>query len=81
MINWSRCYDSHRASYFNSAMDTRGLGTHVASVAVGRKVAGANFLGLAKGTARGEAPTAKNAVCKICWRLCYSEDIFAAFEF
>ncbi|KAJ7964636.1 Subtilisin-like protease [Quillaja saponaria] len=61
--------------------DTTGHGTQTASIATGREVLGASYYGLAKGVARGGAPSARIAVYKVCWSfVCYAADILAAFE-
>jgi subtilisin family serine protease len=62
-------------------LDREGHGTHTASTAAGRAVAGASLGGLAGGTARGAVPGARLAVYKVCWEEgCSSEDILAAFD-
>ena len=64
-----------------SVLDREGHGTHTASTAAGRAVAGASLGGLAGGTARGAVPGARLAVYKVCWEDgCASEDILAAFD-
>ncbi|RLN35070.1 hypothetical protein C2845_PM03G24180 [Panicum miliaceum] len=64
-----------------SVLDREGHGTHTASTAAGRAVAGASLGGLAGGTARGAVPGARLAVYKVCWEEgCSSEDILAAFD-
>ncbi|XP_019706758.2 subtilisin-like protease SBT4.3 [Elaeis guineensis] len=64
----------------DSARDFDGHGTHTASTAAGRSVQNTSLYGLAGGTARGAAPSARIAVYKICWEVCGEHDILAAFN-
>ncbi|XVF20153.1 hypothetical protein REPUB_Repub11eG0173700 [Reevesia pubescens] len=65
----------------DSARDTVGHGTHTASTAAGNNVKGASFFGLAKGTARGGAPSARISAYKACnTDECASADVLAAFD-
>lgn len=64
-----------------SVRDHDGHGTHVASIAAGAPVEGANFSGFASGIARGVAPRARIAVYKACWpEGCMISDVVAAVE-
>ncbi|XP_024524941.1 subtilisin-like protease SBT5.3 isoform X2 [Selaginella moellendorffii] len=71
---------------FKSPRDKKGHGTHTSSIAGGRFVPQASFLGLGNGTAKGGAPLARLAVYKVCWQkeatgtLCYDADILAAMD-
>ncbi|CAH2069459.1 unnamed protein product, partial [Thlaspi arvense] len=70
------------SKYSVSARDDEGHGTHTASTAVGNVVQGASFYGLAQGTARGGAPSARIAAYKVCVKGsgCSDVDILAAFD-
>ncbi|XP_074578386.1 subtilisin-like protease SBT5.6 isoform X1 [Curcuma longa] len=81
----------NRSTAFRSPRDNDGHGTHTASTAAGRPVAGVSALGgFARGTASGGAPFARLAVYKVCWPIpgpnpnlentCFDADMLAAFD-
>jgi subtilisin family serine protease len=65
----------------DSARDSNGHGTHVASTAAGDPLAHANPLGLDRGPISGIAPGAAISVYKVCGEMgCKSSDSLAALE-
>ncbi|KAK6247359.1 hypothetical protein QUC31_018924 [Theobroma cacao] len=73
--------ESLNSSFFRSARDSDGHGTHTASTIAGSVVANASLFGMARGTARGGAPGARLAIYKACWfNLCTDADILSAMD-
>ncbi|KAK7263384.1 hypothetical protein RJT34_30973 [Clitoria ternatea] len=67
--------------FFRSAGDSDGHGTHTASTIAGSFVANASLFGIAKGTARGGAPSARLAIYKACWfGFCSDADVLSAMD-
>ncbi|KAJ1440667.1 Peptidase S8/S53 domain [Sesbania bispinosa] len=67
--------------FFRSARDSDGHGTHTASTIAGSIVANASLFGMAKGTARGGAPSARLAIYKACWfGFCSDADVLSAMD-
>ncbi|KAF7833337.1 subtilisin-like protease SBT4.3 [Senna tora] len=65
----------------DSTRDKVGHGTHTASIAAGNIVHDVSFYGIAKGTARGGAPSARIASYAACLgESCAENDILAAFD-
>ncbi|KAI3992841.1 hypothetical protein MKX01_021564 [Papaver californicum] len=72
--------ESRNITFFRSARDSDGHGTHVASTVAGSVVNDVSLFGIASGTARGGMPSARLAIYKTCWPLCTDSDVLAAFD-
>ncbi|MFS7908032.1 putative tripeptidyl-peptidase II [Helianthus anomalus] len=68
-------------TFFRSARDNDGHGTHTSSTIAGSKVSNVSLYGLASGTARGGVPSARLSIYKACWfDNCEDADLLAAFS-
>lgn len=73
--------ESFNETFFLSARDAEGHGTHTASTIAGSVVPGVSLYGIGQGTARGGAPRARLAIYKACWfGLCSDADILSAID-
>ncbi|KAH0996829.1 hypothetical protein GBA52_020693 [Prunus armeniaca] len=67
--------------FFRSARDSDGHGSHTGSTIAGSVVPNASFFGMARGTARGGAPSTRLAIYKACWfNLCSDADVLSAMD-
>ncbi|EXB38468.1 Subtilisin-like protease [Morus notabilis] len=67
--------------FFRSPRDSDGHGTHTASTIAGSVVPNVSLFGIAAGTARGGASSARLSIYKACWfNLCSDADILAALD-
>ncbi|KAL3580889.1 hypothetical protein D5086_018724 [Populus alba] len=68
-------------TFFRSARDSDGHGSHSASTIAGAVVSNVSLFGMTRGTARGGAPYARLAIYKACWfNLCNDGDILSAMD-
>ncbi|KAF8396429.1 hypothetical protein HHK36_018048 [Tetracentron sinense] len=73
--------ESLNGDFLKSARDTEGHGSHTASTVAGSAVANVSFLGMATGTARGGAPSARLAIYKTLWfNMASDADLLKAFD-
>ncbi|KAK4255226.1 hypothetical protein QN277_008249 [Acacia crassicarpa] len=73
--------ESQNRTFFMSARDSDGHGTHTASTIAGSIVSDVSLLGMAKGTVRGGAPGARLAIYKACWfNRCSDADVLSAMD-
>ncbi|KAL0917463.1 hypothetical protein M5K25_012525 [Dendrobium thyrsiflorum] len=79
---WFRLDGKAPSNDVMAPQDNKGHGTHVASTVAGNPISNANIYGLAQGTARGGARSARIASYKACYAdsACNDEDILAAFD-
>ncbi|KAF6165987.1 hypothetical protein GIB67_012884 [Kingdonia uniflora] len=73
--------ESQNKTFFRSVRDTEGHGSHTASTIAGSLVPNVSLSGMARGSARGGAPTARLAIYKACWfDECTDADLLQAFD-
>ncbi|PWA40352.1 peptidase S8, subtilisin-related protein [Artemisia annua] len=73
--------ESFNLTFFRSARDTRGHGTHTSSTVAGSKVSNISLDGLGTGNATGGVPSARLSIYKVCWFSgCEDADILAAYD-
>ncbi|KAG9158119.1 hypothetical protein Leryth_000275 [Lithospermum erythrorhizon] len=73
--------ESFNLTFYRSARDADGHGSHTASTVAGSVVPYSSLLGLANGTARGGAPGARLAIYKVCWfGFCSDADVLSAMD-
>ncbi|GKD89429.1 subtilisin-like protease SBT5.3 [Tanacetum coccineum] len=71
--------ESFNLTFFRSARDTEGHGTHTSSTVAGSKVSNISLYGLGTGNATGGVPSARLSIYKVCWFSdCEDVDILAA---
>jgi subtilisin family serine protease len=68
-------------TFFRSARDSDGHGSHTSSTIAGAIVPNVSLSGMARGTARGGASYARLAIYKACWfNLCSDADVVSAMD-
>lgn len=73
--------ESQNQTFFKSARDSDGHGTHTSSTIAGSIVTDVSLLGMARGTARGGALGARLAIYKACWfGMCSDADVLSAMD-
>ena len=73
--------ESFNGTFFRSARDSDGHGTHVASIVAGSLVPDVSLIEAAKGTARGGVPSARLAIYRACWfDICTDADMLSALD-
>ncbi|CDP06942.1 unnamed protein product [Coffea canephora] len=74
--------ESFNGTFFRSARDSDGHGTHVASIVAGSLVPDVSLIEAAKGTARGGVPSARLAIYRACWfDICTDADMLSALDY
>ncbi|OMO82000.1 hypothetical protein COLO4_23304 [Corchorus olitorius] len=78
---YQHAFGESKENDMKSARDDVGHGTHTASIAAGRAVNNASFIGFASGEASGIAQKARIAMYKVCGGSgCMASDILAGFD-
>ncbi|KAI3696911.1 hypothetical protein L6452_29524 [Arctium lappa] len=73
--------ENSNLTFFRSARDSEGHGTHTSSTIAGSKVSNVGLYGLGSGTATGGVPNARLSIYKACWfDDCEDADILAAMD-
>lgn len=73
--------ESFGGTFFQSAWDSDGHGSHTATTIAGTVVPNVSLFGMAKGTATGGAPNTRLAIYKACWfNQCNDADSLSAMD-